>query len=285
MLQRDHRSAAVRSVAAFAGIIFLLAGCADTPDRYNPIEWGKSAAREVGNLFGGPDVPPSAEPPAAEGRPYPNLATVPRPVRETPAQKAQRAAEVERLTRERDRALADDQALRDTGAMPPPPPDLPPPETVAATPPARAPGAVSPAPAPMAPVPRSAPTAPAAAAVPTTPASPAPPVAVAAAAPALAAPVSAQRLGGVSFPRNVNTLPAAGQRILTEAAALARTGNGRVHLVAAQTAREGMTLEVARARQAAILQALTSGGLPEARVIIDDALGRRVDLYDIYVER
>lgn len=286
MLQRGHRSAAVRGAAGLAGIIFLLAGCADTPDRYNPIEWGKSAAREVGNLFGGPDVPPSAEPPAPEGRPYPNLATVPKPVRETPAQKAQRAADLERLTQERDRALADDQALRDTGVMPPPPPDLPPPEVAAAAPPpARPAGVANPVPAPMTPVERPAPAAPAA--VPTTPVSPAP--AAAAVAPAVSAavtaPVSAQRLGGVSFPRNANTLPATGQRVLTEAAALARTGDGRVHLVAAQTAREGMTLEVARARQAAILQALTSGGLPASRVIIDDALGRRVDLYDVYVER
>ena len=243
-----------------AALIFLLAACADN----NPIEWGTSAARGIGDMFGG-DTPPEAEPPAAEGRPYPNLATVPRRPRDPPEVKAQRQADVERLTRDRDKALADDQALRETGAMPPPAPD------VAGEAPKESAQAVAPAPT----------ASPSNVAVVPSP-SPAPasssPVAAAVAAPA-------QRVGSVSFARDAATLTAAAQQSLAEAATLARPGNGRVRLVPAQTARQAASVDLARARLNAVTQALAAAGIPAARLTVEEALGRRVDLYDVYVER
>jgi hypothetical protein len=278
LLQRVCRSAAVRRGALLAGIIFSIAGCADTPNRYNPIEWGKSAANEVGNLFGGEHTPPSAEPPPAEGRPYPNLATVPKPVRETPEAKERRAADLERLTRERDRALADDEILRATGTMPPPAPATPPP--------------AEPAVVPATPTPASRPattSAPAVSAV-TVPV-PAPqaatPALQASATPSAAAPVAvvAHRVGSVSFGRDAISLSPVAQRTLADAAAQARAGNGRVRLVAAQTAREAARVDTFQARSRAITQAVTAAGLSASNLAIDQASGRRVDLYDVYVER
>lgn len=273
-MQRVCRSAAVLRASLALGIIFSLTACAD---KYNPIEWGKSAVREVGSLFEGP--PESAEPPPAEGRPYPNLATVPKPVRETPDAKAKRASDLEQLTRDRDKALADDQTLRNTGALPPPAPVL---EPVAAPAQAAAPQTtMSPASAP-------APPAPAVAAAPVvTPRPATPPPQQMAAAPAVAAPaaVMAQRVGSVSFPRDATTLSPAAQLTLTDAAAQARGANGRLRLVAAQTSREAARIETFQARSRAIQQAVSAAGLAAASIAIDDAQGRRVDLYDVYVER
>jgi len=281
LLQRVRRSAAVRLGTLLLGIIFSIAGCADGADRYNPIEWGKSAANEVGNLFSGEHTPPPAEPPPAEGRPYPNLATVPRPVRETPEAKAQRTADLERLTRDRDKALADDEILRATGTMPPPP-------APAAAPPAAA-AAIVPAPpipaSPPAATPAPAVPAPVATAVPAPQA--APPALQASATPSATAPVAsaAQRVGSVSFGRVATTLSPAAQRTLVEAAAQARNSNGRVRLVAAQTAREAARVDAFQARSRAITQAVTAVGLSASNLMIDQASGRRVDLYDVYVER
>lgn len=255
----------MRRAAFFSVLLFLLSACAEA----NPIEWGRAAGRHISNIFSD-NTPPEAEPPAAEGRPFPNLATVPRRPRDPPEAKAQRAADLERLTRDRDAALADDQALRETGALPVRATDAGSAATSAASAPSVAPSppAVSPtAPSNVAAAsPRLAPaTAPAPAPAPVT--------------------VTVQRVGSVSFSRNASSLTATAQRSLAEAAALARTGNGRVHLVPAQTSREGLGVDQAHARLAAITQALAVSGIPAARVTVDDALGQRIDLYDVYVER
>ena len=256
----------MKRAAFFSGLLFLLAACAD---QYNPIEWGKSAVSAVGNVFGN-DAPPEAEPPAAEGRPYPNLATVPRRPRDPPGAKAEREADLQRLTRDRDTALADDRTLRETGAMP---------TRAAAAETATA--ASSPAPAPSRPTQPATPAASSSVAV-ASPPSVTPPQPAPAPAPAAIAP---QRVGSVSFGRDTSSLTTTGQRSLAEAAALARTGNGRVHLMVAQTSRQGLSVDQARARLNAITQALQAAGIPAARITIDDALGQRIDLYDVYVER
>ncbi len=261
--------------SVFAALIVLLAACADN----NPIEWGKSAARGIGDMFGG-DTPPEAEPPAAEGRPYPNLATVPRRPRDPPEVKAQRQADVERLSRDRDAALAADQTLRDTGAMPPatsePAPEAP-----------RQPAAAASAPVTgIPPQRRSTPLA-VQAPSPTVAVAPSPALVPAPASPAAAAPVGApaRRVGSVSFARDAASLTATAQRSLLEAASLARSGNDRVRLIPAQTASQAASVDLARARLNAITQALAAAGIPAARLTVDEALGRRVDLYDVYVER
>gem|GEM_PF-2033953 len=264
----------MRRAAFLSLVLFSLTACADN----NPIEWGKTAAREVGNMFGG-ETPPEAEPPAAEGRPFPNLATVPRRPRDPPEAKAQREADFARLTRDRDRALSDDETLRTTGAMPPPEVKEEAAKEIESAP--VPPPAVTPPAAAVTPPPSSAPAVPA----------PSPSVAAvppsAAASPVAAAPaaVSAQRVGAVSFARDAATLTATAQRSLAEAATLARPNNGRVRLVAAQTARQAASVDLASARVDAITRALVASGIPAARVTIDEALGRRVDLYDVYVER
>jgi len=234
----------MRRAPVWAATLLVLAACAD------------GGGWNFGGLFGN-STPPEAEPPAAEGRPYPNLATVPRRPRDPPEAKSQREADVARLTRDRDKALSDDQVLRDTGAMPP----------LASERPLEARKEAAAAPVPSTPPPGVA-------AVP--PSSPTP------TAPAA---VSAQRVGTVSFARDAATLTAAAQRSLAEAAALARPGNGRVRLVAAQTARQPADAEMTRARLSAITQALAVAGLPATRATVDDAFGRRVDVYDVYVER
>lgn len=257
--------------AVLAALLFSLAACAES----NPIEWGKSAARDVGNMFSS-GTPPEAEPPAAEGRPYPNLATVPRRPRDPPEARAQREADLERLTRDREKALTDDRVLRNTGAMPPPSEPEVPKEVAGAPAPAVPPAAAVPPPAVAAVPPPSSPApsaAPSPATIPTT---------TPAAAPAL---VSVQRVGAVGFGRDAATLTPIAQRNLAEAAALARTGNGRVRLVAAQTARQAASPELLRARINTITQALAAAGIPATRVTIEEALGRRIDLYDVYVER
>lgn len=255
----------MKRAAFFSVLLFSLAACAES----NPIDWGKSTFNTV---FGG-EAPPEAEPPAAEGRPYPNLATVPRRPRDPPGAKAQREADLAQLTRDRDTAMADDQALRDTGAMPVRSPD-----SEAAAP------VVSPAPAAPAPsrqTQSAPPVAPSSVAV-------AAPQSVPLAAPAPApapAGVAPQRVGSVGFGRDTSSLTANGQRSLAEAAALARAGNGRVHLVVAQTSHRALSVDQVRARLNAITQALAAAGIPASRVTIDDALGQRIDLYDVYVER
>lgn len=267
---RPGRNAAIRLAAALP-LLVLLQGCADVPPEYNPIEWGRSAARGIGSLFGGDepdDRPPPVEPPPAEGRPYPNLATVPRPPKFAP--RAEREAEVARLQADHDAAATYDSRLRGTGEIPAAPP--PPPATSVAPAPAPAPeSAVTAAPAP--PV-MSAPVA----TPPQTRSSPA----VAQAGPPAA--TLLQRMGAVAFPRDGSMISEVGERALFDAAQVARANNGRVRLIPAQIARQAPSDTLLRVRQDAIVQALSGAGVPRERVRIDDGGGRRVDVYDLYVE-
>jgi hypothetical protein len=222
------------------------------------------------------------EPPAAEGRPYPNLATVPIPKREAPEVAEERQRELAELSRTRDAALADDRALRDQGRFPNAPttsaaapetsqprqaPQPSPSRPAASTPPMPAP---SPVPQPSAPAPSSLPVM-AQAAPPVS----APPAAIA----------SSQRVGTVSFLANGAALPAASQALLRNAAAQAQSRPpGRVRLMPAQMGRGTVMREFTRARIDAMTQVIAAAGLPAARVTVGDDLGRRVDVYDVYVE-
>lgn len=264
LLRCTCRGAAPAARAFLAGGIFFVAACADTPPEYNPIEWGRSLGRGVGSMFEGP--PPEAEPPAAEGRSYPNLASVPRPPKVTP--RAQRDAELARLQADQQAAAAADQALRADGTFP-----------VAPSPPAVSePPAAPAAPVMAAPVPTATPAARAPVSAPV--AAPVQP----AAAVAAAVPATLRRVGAVAFARDGSAVSAAGERALGDAAALARANNGRVRLIPAQLARLTPPLELARARNGAILQVLSRAGLARDRVLVDDGAGRRVDVYDLYVE-
>src|SRR5690348_12875843 len=75
---------------------------------------GLSACSTVNGWFGGKDEP-AVEAPPAEGRPFPNLGTVPpRPRFERGAAEA-REREVEELAKSRDSTIQADRALRDEG--------------------------------------------------------------------------------------------------------------------------------------------------------------------------
>jgi hypothetical protein len=246
LLRRTRRSAARPIFGLLAPLAFFVAAC--------------SADTQVGRFFGA--IPPEAEPPPAEGRPYPNLATVPRPP--TIAPLAEREAEMARLQADQVAAASADRALRERGEVPAAAPPAP---AVVETPAAAAAPAAAPPPPVMAtPVPT---------------ATPAPP-AVAQAQPPAA--TMLRRVGAVAFARDGATLSEVGQRALAEAAAAARSNNGRVRLIPAQVARQAPSDDLVRGRRDAITHALGRAGLAAERVRIDDGGGRRVDVYDLYVE-
>ncbi|MBI3707487.1 MAG: OmpA family protein [Proteobacteria bacterium] len=117
----------------FAGAVVVaalldLTACTDTPPEMNPIEIVRGASRAVTGLFGDDTDPPrrtTVEPPPDEGRPYPNLGTVPRPPQMRP--RSGREADLQRLVADRSEARAADQAIRQGGATAPAgPPPAPP---------------------------------------------------------------------------------------------------------------------------------------------------------------
>jgi len=117
ILQRTNRFSRGAAVI-LAGGALLLTACADTDPANDPVEWFRSARRATTATI--KDEPAStrpsrAEPPPDEGRPYPNLASVPpRPARVTARQ---RQSELRALTGEHDAAVQRDAALR--GVAPP----------------------------------------------------------------------------------------------------------------------------------------------------------------------
>jgi hypothetical protein len=252
LLHCTRRGAARPVFGLLVPLAFFVAGC--------------SSDTQVGRFFGA--IPPEAEPPAAEGRPYPNLASVPRPP--TIAPRAEREAEVARLQADQAAAASADRALRERGEVP------------AAAPPAPA-VVEAPAPAPAATPPVLA-TPVLMTATPAPTITPAPPALPSMAQAQVPAATVLRRVGAVAFARDGTTLSEVGQRALAEAAAAARTGNGRVRLIPAQVARQAPTDDLVRARRDAIAQALGRAGLAADRVRIDDGGGRRVDVYDLYVE-
>ena len=94
-----------------------LASCADIDPAYDPVEILRDARRGVAQNLGAEPAstrPARAEPPPDEGRPYPNLASVPdRPQRMTARR---REGEIRARSADRAAAQARDEALR--GAAP-----------------------------------------------------------------------------------------------------------------------------------------------------------------------
>lgn len=105
----SHRLAAV--VLALAGG---LTACADADPAHDPVELTRAVRQGVGSLLrNDPPPPPSANvtPPPDEGRPYPNLASVPtRPARVVARV---RDAEIDTLNQDRDAAESRAQAVRE----------------------------------------------------------------------------------------------------------------------------------------------------------------------------
>lgn len=107
-VEKAETRAASRQLVVVFGVAAMLAGCADAGSGEAPW-WRSGLAGSVTGLFG-PDRP-GTEPPPADGRPFPNLASVPRPP--PPISAAVRQAEMAELAAERDAAQALDARLRD----------------------------------------------------------------------------------------------------------------------------------------------------------------------------
>jgi hypothetical protein len=167
------------------------------------------------------DATAGVEPPPAEGRLYPNLATVPRPPSVEPL--AVRQAEVDRLMAARETTLRDDRELRaiDPGrALPPPSPR--------AAPRPSAPTGAAPAVQPE----EAAPAAPA-------------PAPQAAARPRLP---SSMFMGTVLAAGDRGSLADFQRKVLEDSAAMAKRTNGRIRVVGGRSAedRQGVVDELVR---------------------------------------
>jgi len=100
-----------------------LAGCANADPANDPIEWGRAIRQGIGQVLRD-DPPPApradATPPPDEGRPYPNLASVP----SKPAFVNARVRDTEIAALDRDRSFAEGRAdtIRQGGTDPGPDP-------------------------------------------------------------------------------------------------------------------------------------------------------------------
>jgi outer membrane protein OmpA-like peptidoglycan-associated protein len=306
LLRRTHRIATRRAVGPLRKIflslaaVLLIAACAELPPEYDPVTQIGNAKRTVMGWFGDEEPPPpNVVPPPGEGRPIPNLATVPPPPLVTTGQRQQRQKELTALQADQAAAAKADAALRaQTGAQvpstpgattaPPPPPPLPPP---AAAPPANeSTTAATAAPAETPPFrPNSLPPE----LLNATPegAGPAPiielptPPAQSGSPAARGLLTSSERHGTVSFAPDAVSLSAAGRNTLDAAAASALENDGRVRLVPAQ-ADNGAAIApgLADQRTKALREALAGTGLPADRVTINEVGARRVDAYDVFVD-
>lgn len=227
-----------RARAGILGLACLVtSGCADLDPAYNPIEWGRSAGRAVSAAITGedpPPAPPRVEPPPAHGRPFPNLATVPRPPARVQVEDQDEA--VGRLMEHRDAARAADRSLR-TAEIAPLPSSIAPrrvtrPSVLAD---------------PQRPAPEAAPREEAASA-----AGSAPPERQQAAAPVRLG--SSAFLGSVLMRGEGDGLAEFERRVLDDAAAMAARSGGRVRLVGPE------------AERTKVAQALVRRGVAAGRV-------------------
>ncbi|HTY67126.1 MAG TPA: hypothetical protein VMH36_10780 [Alphaproteobacteria bacterium] len=269
-----------------AAAALAVAACSQLPPEYDPITQVGNAKRSVMGLFGYDEpAPPNVEPPPAQGRPIPNLGTVPPPPFVTVGQRQQRQKEVTALQADRAAAAKADETLRaQTGAQVPPS--------------AGAPAAPTPAPAPAAEPPST--TANAAPPSPnslppellnSTPegAGPAPLIEVPAvpeqgASAAGGVLTTSERHGTVSFASDTASIGAAGRNTLDAAAAAALENDGRVRLVPAPANGPPPAAGLADRRTKALREALAGTGLPSDRVTILDSGTRRADAYDVFVD-
>jgi outer membrane protein OmpA-like peptidoglycan-associated protein len=272
-----------------AAAVLVVAGCSQLPSEYDPISQVGNAKRSVMGWFGYDEpAPPNVEPPPAQGRPIPNLGTVPPPPFVTAGQRQERQKEVTALQADRATAAKADQALRaQAGAQVPPPGEAPP-----AAPPG--PPAFAPAEEPPSTTASAAPPAPNS--LPpellnSTPegAGPAPVIEVPAlpeqgASAAAGALTTSERHGTVSFAGDTASLSAAGRNTLDAAAAAALENDGQVRLVPAPASGPAPAAGLADRRTKALREALAGTGLPGDRVTILDNGTRRADAYDVFVD-
>ena len=258
-----------------------LAGCSQLPPQYDPINWVSAADREVTGWFGDETpAPPIVEPPPGEGRPFPNLGTVPPPPLVTVGQRTQREQELAKLRADRAAAAKADAALRakttpgaeqpgtapSAAATVPAVPPSPPPPAPSASSDAASPGGA--APAPIIELPSVSPAQ----------------ASSGAAATAANFLTTSERHGSVSFGHDATEVSPAGRNTLDAAAAAALENAGRVRLVPAQIDGTDVSAEFVERRTQALRQALAGAGLPKDRVKIEDVGTRRVDIYDVYVD-
>ena len=164
------------------------------------------------------DATAGVEPPPAEGRAFPNLASVPRAPAVGPA--AERQAEVERLTASRDASIREDQEIRAIN----PGSALPPPRQRTA--PAVRPALPSATPE-AAPQPDTA--------TPAAPAAPEPRTAVTMPRPQLP---TSLFMGTVVPPAERGSLADFQRKVLQDSVAMAQRTNGRIRLVGGRSAEE-----------------------------------------------
>jgi len=295
LLRRTHRTATRRLaspwrqifLAGAAGLV--LAACSQLPPEYDPITQIGNGKRAVMGWFGYDEpAPPNVEPPPAQGRPIPNLGTVPPPPFVTAGQRQQRQNEVTALQADRAAAAKADETLRaQAGAPvpgpagpPPAPPPLPPAPATAAEPPSTTASAAPPSPNSLPPELLNA-----------TPegAGPAPVIELPAipdsgASAAAGVLTTSERHGTVSFASNTASISAAGRNTLDAAAAAALQNDGRVRLVPAPSDGAAPAVGLADRRTKALREALAGTGLPGDRVTVLDAGARRVDAYEVFVD-
>ncbi len=95
---------------------------------------------------------------------------------------------------------------------------------------------------------------------------------------------TSERHGAVSFGPEATFLSAAGRNTLDAAAAAALSNDGRVRLVPVQIDGAAASQDLLARRDKSIREALAGIGLPPDRVTIVNVGGRRVDMYDVYVD-
>lgn len=253
-----------------------VAGCAQVPPEYDPVNWVSSASRDVSGWFGDKPqpAPPIVEPPPAEGRPFPNLGTVPPAPLVTTGQRTQREAELTRLQADRAAAAKADAALRArTGGTP----------AQSGAPPAAGPGSAGPA-APAASAPASTSAGAAPAPIVELPSLPSAQEQSATAAKIASLLTTSERRGSVSFAPDATSVSAAGRNTLDAAAAAALENAGSVRLVPAEIDGADVSAGLVERRTQALRDALAGAGLPKDRIMIANVGVRRVDVYDVYVD-
>ncbi|HEX9465898.1 MAG TPA: hypothetical protein VGB82_25135 [Alphaproteobacteria bacterium] len=308
LLRRTRRNAKSPARIFLLLIAVGVAACSEVPPEYNPVEWSRTAQLKVKNWFSDTpeEPPPIVDPPPSEGRPFPNLGTVPPPPpRDTPETRAERQRQLSALTADRNASVSADTGLRTEGKFPGPPaaPTPAPTAAPAAQSPAARPAEPRAPPGPIdallsPPVPNLTPAPVTRAPQPPQPGESAveepPPAAPARAAPAVAAaapvpPVApvlttSERRGSVSFARAGTVPSSTSQRVLQEAASFAVANAGRVRLVPAQYARDMSSPGQAQARTEAMQRILTGAGLPIDRIAVTDGAAQRADVYDVFVD-
>ena len=305
-------SRTLRRIFCGVAVALLAAGCSQVAPEYDPVNWIQTGSREVESWFS--DQPPApepiVEPPPAQGRPIPNLGTVPPPPLVTPEEWAERRKQMAALEADRAAAAKADAALRArTAASATAQPGTARPGVAAASPsgpaaagtnaPSSAAGSQAQSSPANPPATASSEGSESAGAVPTPPsasaatgAAPAPvievpslPTANANAAPSAAHLLTtSERHGAVTFGRDDASVSAGGRNTLDAAAAAALMNDGRVRLVPVHLDGAAASSAVIAQREKSMREVLASAGVAADRVTIVAADAHRADAYNVFVD-